>query len=378
MKPIQPFPLSASIILGSVAVFCWNSSPASAVLLVGNTTSSNGNGSNVVKFDEVTGEFLGEFIAAGSGGLASPDDLTFGPDGNLYISSGNDYATPETEPSAILRFDGKTGKFIDVFATVENMSRPYGNAFGPDGNLYVSSFLSDEILRFDGKTGAFIDVFASGNQLPGGLNGPNDLLFTPDGNLLVTTQGSVAVNGAPDFSLGLPSQILKFDLATGISSVFADQPEPAPESFGFVSFLGLAISPDGKLFTSDFANGIRTYDLETGELLNFISTNYTGTSLSNNFVGNLAFAPNGNLFTVGFDFTQENIGSILRYEGVTGTPLPAPGNSGAIFVDSNPNLVRSIGIAYQSSKPVPEPTSILEPIAVGAISVVLLRHRKRK
>jgi sugar lactone lactonase YvrE len=378
MKPIQPFPLSSSIILGSVAVFCWNSSPASAVLLVSNTTSSNGNGSNVVKFDEVTGEFLGEFIAAGSGGLVSPDDLTFGPDGNLYISSGNDYATPETEPSAILRFDGKTGKFIDVFATVENMIRPYGNAFGPDGNLYVSSFLSDEILRFDGKTGAFIDVFASGNQLPGGLNGPNDLLFTPDGNLLVTTQGSVAVNGAPDFSFGLPSQILKFDLATGMSSVFADQPEPSPESFEFVSFLGLAISPDGKLFTSDFANGIRTYDLETGELLDFISTNYTGTSPSNNFVGNLAFAPNGNLFTVGFDFTQGNIGSILRYEGVTGTPLPAPGNSGAIFVDSNPHLVRSIGIAYQSSKPVPEPTSILEPIAVGAISVVLLRHRKRK
>jgi sugar lactone lactonase YvrE len=244
--------------------------------------------------------------------------------------------------------------------------------------LYVSSFLSDEILRFDGKTGAFIDVFASGNQLPGGLNGPNDLLFTPDGNLLVTTQGSVAVNGAPDFSFGLPSQILKFDLATGMSSVFADQPEPSPESFEFVSFLGLAISPDGKLFTSDFANGIRTYDLETGELLDFISTNYTGTSPSNNFVGNLAFAPNGNLFTVGFDFTQGNIGSILRYEGVTGTPLPAPGNSGAIFVDSNPHLVRSIGIAYQSSKPVPEPTSILEPIAVGAISVVLLRHRKRK
>ncbi|MGB3237240.1 MAG: NHL repeat-containing protein [Geitlerinemataceae cyanobacterium] len=378
MKPTQIFTVSASIILGSVASFCWNASPARAVLLVGNTTSSDLGGSNVLKFDEFTGEFLGEFIATGSGGLSSPDDLTFGPDGNLYISSGNDSATPETEPSAILRFDGKTGTFLDVFAKSDRLNRPYGNAFGPDGNFYVASFLSDEILRFDGKTGDFLDVFASGNQLPGGLNGPNDLLFTPDGKLLVTTQGSVAVNGAADFSFGLPSQILKFDLATGTSSIFADQPQPSPDSFGFVSFLGLAISPDGKLFASDFANGIRTYDLGTGELLDFISTNYTGTSPSNNFIGSLAFTPNGNLFTVGFDFTQENVGTILRYDGITGMPLPAPGKSSAIFVDANPNLVRPIGIAFQPTKAVPEPTSVLEPIAVGAVAVFLLRHRKRK
>ncbi|NJK28522.1 MAG: PEP-CTERM sorting domain-containing protein, partial [Coleofasciculaceae cyanobacterium SM2_3_26] len=265
--------IPSTLVLAPLAALGIGVSEAQAILLVGNTRlSEDGNrGFNVVGFDEDTGVFLGEFIAAGSGGLSNPDDLTFGPDGNLYISSGD-----TLENSAILRFDGFTGEFIDIFATSDTLRRPYGNAFGPDGNLYVSSFLSDEILRFNGTTGEFIDVFATGNGLAGGLNGPNDLLFAPDGSLLVTTQGSVATNGVANFP-GLPSQILKFDLATGMSTVFADQPVPTPESFGFVSFLGLALGGDGNLYTSDFANGIRVYDL-AGTLLETRSTNFTGTN----------------------------------------------------------------------------------------------------
>ncbi|MGP1371282.1 MAG: Vgb family protein [Almyronema sp.] len=362
------------VVLGVLLGWGW-ATAGEAALLVGNTAlTADGRGYNVLRFDEQTGAFLGEFIPTGSGGLVSPDDLTFGPDGNLYVSSGNDNATPTVEPSAILRFDGITGEFIDVFATSPTLNRPYGNAFGPDGNLYVASFLSDEILRYDGVTGEFIDVFATGNGLPGGLNGPNDLLFLPDGSLLVTTQGSVAVNGEPDFSLGLPSQILRFDMTTGVSTVFADQPIPTPDSFGFVSFLGLAIGPDGNLFTSDFANGIRVYDLATGNLLETFSTNYTATLPSNNFIGSLTFTPDNLLFSVGFDLTQpNNLGAILRYDGFTGEPLPSAGNSGPIFVPTNANLIRPIGITYADLPPVPEPG-----LGMGLLSLAALGLRLRR
>ncbi|MBW4650277.1 MAG: NHL repeat-containing protein [Kastovskya adunca ATA6-11-RM4] len=366
----KTFPnLLASVVLGTVATLSLGSSSATAALLVGNT-----RGDNVVLFDDRTGDFLGEFIPSGSGGLLSPDDLNFGPDGNLYVTSGN---TPET--SAVLRYDGKTGAFIDVFASGNGLFRPYGAAFGADGNLYVSSFLSDQILRYDGKTGAFIDVFASGNGQPGSLNGPNDLLFGADGSLYVTTQGSVAVNGEPDFSRGLPSQVLRFDMTTRTSTVFVDQPTPSPDSFGFVSFLGLALGANGDLFVSDFANDIQRYNLATGTLIDSLSANYTGTVPSNNFIGNLTFGLDNTLYTVGFDLTNNNFGAILRYDGVTREALPAPGNEGAVFVATTPQLLRPVGITFTSQPlaSVPEPTATVGLLTFGTFFMASRWKRQR-
>ncbi len=145
--------------------------------LVGNT-----RGDNVLIFDASTGETLGELITPGLGGLNEPDTLLFGPDANgdgrsdLYISRG-----AEPGIASILRFDGLSGEFIDTFVGDDlhtnldetgGLIRPYGMAFGPDSNLYVASFLSDQILRYDGTTGDFIDVFAQGNGQAGSLNGP--------------------------------------------------------------------------------------------------------------------------------------------------------------------------------------------------------------
>ncbi|MDX2099535.1 MAG: PEP-CTERM sorting domain-containing protein, partial [Leptolyngbyaceae cyanobacterium bins.59] len=224
--------LSVGLAVGASASMGFGVKPADAAsLLVGNT-----DGNNVVLFDSTTGQFQKEFIAPGSGGLLRPDDLVLGPDGNLYISSGGDSGTGK-----ILRYNSQTGQFIDVFA--EGGIRPYGIAFGPDGYLYVSSFRTDEILRFDATTGTFVDVFATGTKTANGLNGPNDLLFTPDGKLLVSTQGSVALGGGTiSFRFGFESQVISYDIATKQSTVLVNQPAPAPGS-GFVSFLGLALGP---------------------------------------------------------------------------------------------------------------------------------------
>jgi sugar lactone lactonase YvrE len=316
-----------------------------AAVLVANT-----RGDNILRYDQNTGEFFGEHVAPGAGGLVHPDTLILGPDGKLYVSSGETLAG-----SAILRFDLDTGAFLDVFASGHGMRRPYGMAFGPDGTLYVASFLSDQILRFDAATGAFIDVFATGNGQPGGLNGPNSLVFDTDGTLYVSTEGSIAVDGVATFP-GLPSQILQFDIATGQSAVFADQPPPSPEGLGFVSLLGLAFGPeckhaafsdnDGKcdLFVSDFAGDVRRYNAD-GAIVQVLSTNYTGTVPSQNFVGGLSFGTKGQLFVAAFNTVLDgNPGAILRYDGATGTPRPAVGQSGAILVPQSAILVRPIGI----------------------------------
>lgn len=313
-------------------------------LLVGpRVLVGNSRGNNIVAYSQAGGLPLGEFIPAGRGGLTDPDDLAIGPDGKLYVSSGAD---PET--SAILRFDRHTGAFLGVFASGHGMHRPYGMVFGPDGLLYVSSFRSDQLLRFDGQTGEFVDVFATGNGQPGGLNGPNGLVFGPDGKLYVATEGSVAGQFP-----GLPSEVLRFDVTTGASTVFIAQPPPSPSSFGFVSFLGLELGPTCNvplvgvcdLYVSDFANDIRRYSLTTGALKDTIDTNYTGTIPSGNFVGGLSLGLGGRLFVAGFDLNAEgNPGALMRFNAFSGDPAPALGNSGALFVSPTATLPRPIGV----------------------------------
>ena len=297
-------------------------------LLVGNT-----RGANVVSIDRQTGAYIKDFIPAGSGGLTDPDDLTFGPDGNLYASSGSNTG------GQILRYDGKTGAFLGVFAQSASLKRPYGNAFGPDGNLYVASFRSDEILKYDGKTGAFMSVFASGNGTAAGLlNGPNDLLFAPDGKLYVTTQGSVA-DKLGGISYKFDSQVLRYDLTTRAGEVFAGAPTPTPNGGGYVSLLGLANGLDGLLYTTDFAGGIRSYDRTTKALKQTLDTGklFGGTIATT--VGNLTFGSDGALYAPVFNADRTGVVA----NGVAKCSLSA--GSCQLITTNNVNLSRPIGVA---------------------------------
>src|SRR5690242_10519577 len=84
--------------------------------------------------------------------------------------------------NAVLEYNTETRAFRAIFASGGGLTEPSGLAFGPDGNLYVAGAIS-KVLRYDGKTGAFIDTFAPG--FSGRLLNPNDLVFGPDGNLYV-------------------------------------------------------------------------------------------------------------------------------------------------------------------------------------------------
>lgn len=301
---------------------------------------SNSRGDDLVRYDQETGAFVDTFVAKSTGKLLHPDSMGIGPDGALYVSSGD-----KPENSAIVRFNAETGTFEDEFAKGNGLHRPYGFAFGSDAKLYVASFLSDEILRYDANNGTFIDSFKKGDGMPGGLNGPNGLAFGPDGKLYVTTEGTVAVNGEATFP-GLPSQVLQIDIATGNMSVFIDQPAMGSGGLGYVSLLGIVFEKNCttqcRIYVSDFANDIRVYDWPSGMLASSISTNYTKTMPSSNNLGSVTIGENGNIFTCGFEATSA-VGTVLRFDA-SGMPSPATGKSDAIFVDADARLNRPIGI----------------------------------
>ncbi len=132
----------------------------------------------VLRYDGLTGSFLGAFVSSGSGGLDSPLDLGFGPDGRLYVTS---FGSGE-----LLRYDGSTGAFVDRIAS--GLSQPQGLSFGTDGSVYIANQGTDEILRFDG-TG--LSVFVGAGS--GGLDQPRHAIFGPDGNLYVASQATQQV-----------------------------------------------------------------------------------------------------------------------------------------------------------------------------------------
>ena len=133
-------------------------------------------GNQVLHYD-AAGNFLGSF---GFGRLVFPSDMaSFGPSGNLYVTSGNDDVQEFTLAGAYV------GQFSDGLA--QGMFGIRGITFGPDGNAYETDNGNSNIYRFNGTTGAFMDVFATGS------GGFEDLHFGPDGNLYVASAGDNAI-----------------------------------------------------------------------------------------------------------------------------------------------------------------------------------------
>jgi WD40 repeat protein len=138
----------------------------------------------IKRYNGTTGVFIDTFVSAGSGGLSHPTEITFGPDGNLY--AGGIGAPIFGSPGDIKRYNGTTGAFINTFvpASSGGLAQPTDMTFGPDGNLYVSS-MAFEIKRYNGTTGAFIDTFVPAHT--GGLLNTDSLAFGPDGNLFLSS-----------------------------------------------------------------------------------------------------------------------------------------------------------------------------------------------
>ncbi len=288
------------------------------------------------------GGFLLEF--AKPGGSDYPVDPIIGPDGNLYLSGWNS--------DDVLRYNPTTGAFIDEFVVAGSggLDSAAGLAFGPDGHLYVASRLTSEVLRFDGSTGAFIDVFADLSPIAGGVEEPEGLTFGPDGDLYVS-----------DYKL---SAVYKLDGNTGeFDSVFV-----SAGSGGLNRAEDLVFGPDSNLYVaSDDGDNVLCYNGTTGA---FIDTFVAAGSGGLKDTQGLSFGPDGNLY-VGSWGTD----SVLRYDGTTGAFIDAYVNAGSggldetcyfDFIPGQQVYVTPVNDAPVNSVPGPQTTNEDTPLVFNA------------
>lgn len=258
--------------------------PSGGYLLV-----SDYDTNSVLRYDAATGAFVDNFVPKHSGGLNQPQGLVFGPeDHNLYVASGE--FAPSSDPhTAVLRYDGTTGTFIDQFANSGHITGPHAVIFGPDGNLYVGDdFGTDShVARYNGTTGAFMDDFVPPNG--GGLRGPFSLVFGPSGRA--------------------PGKLDLYVVSRGTDS-------------------------------------IKRYDGTTGAFLgDFVASGSGGLDAP---IG-LTFGPDGNLYvSAGFVAAPS---AVFRFQGPSGrspgAPMPSAGNSGAVFVASGSGgLLDTFGLIF--------------------------------
>src|SRR5262249_28404044 len=88
---------------------------------------------------------------------------------DLLVASGND--------NRIQRFNGTNGQFISAFTVAGGLGQPIGFNYGPDANLYVTSFGTHKVARYDSVSGAYLGDFVTNSS--GGLSGPNFMEFRP-------------------------------------------------------------------------------------------------------------------------------------------------------------------------------------------------------
>jgi hypothetical protein len=89
---------------------------------------SHGAGGTLSNTVSSFSQYTGAPKLAFTGGLASSEGMTFGPDGNLYVADG--------VSKSVLRFNPSTGALIGTFVSpISGIAFPFGITFGPDGNL---------------------------------------------------------------------------------------------------------------------------------------------------------------------------------------------------------------------------------------------------
>ena len=265
----------------------------------------NSRGTHSIKSYDAQGNYQGDFIKPGQGGLANPEDIVFHPDGSILITGHSN--------AFIKKYDGKTGEYLGNFSKGYVLSSPSKMSIGPDNLLYVTQWgtSQNKVVRFD-LEGNFVDEFTSigapkglghtwddeGNfyiALFGVVSGNGTIhKFGPDGADLATFINSAVLRGPTNIWWDSHGNMLVQDWNAGTILRYNHLGEyQGVFTRGLTNPEGLAFLPNGNILIGDWGT----------DLVHLLAPN--GNKLGNFTIGNGLIDPNcvrvRNLATTGID-----------------------------------------------------------------------------
>ena len=349
------------------------SRPASADLLIDNV------GSNSILRYNTASNTLTTFSNGDNGALKVPHGMTYGPDGNLYVSS--------LGTGQILEYNGTSGAYLGVVVphtfgsgnTPTSLEYPNGIAFDPNNSryLYIASFYNNEIDRWD-TVNHTLTTYAKlpstvSNNASLHVQGPTGLSFGFDGNLYVND--SSQVNGG--------SNIRVFNTSAGdtvghnIVAGFSDQTTGlnAPAQFTFTPYNGQ--TPPNLIETKFFNNEVDSYKISFSNGQYIATFDHIIASLSSGGVnepGGVAYDP-----TSGRVLITNYLGNSLLSASIDGSSVTNLKPTGVALNEATYIISIPIAPNFLSVGPfdVPEPTSVVL-LAVGSIALLGRQLRRRR
>jgi len=259
-------------------------------------------------FDACTGAYLRDLDSPTR--IRGAQAVKLGPDGLLYVTS--------EMSQQILRYRNDTLEFVDVFATIPGID-PTGFAFAPNGDVYVAGFKTDQVRRLS-SAGAAIDIPVPAGTA--GLDGPdNGIAFGPDGNLYVPGYNS--------------SNVIRHDPRTGTTTAVV-----ARNTQGLFNTRGLLADRNGSgmYITGEGSGQLLRLDFATGQV-SVLARGLTGPT-------GIDYAPDGSLLIL-------EGGGVGRFDPATGA------RSGDLIPASSGRIESGTYLAVVA-KPAPPKSAVIE------------------
>lgn len=252
----------------------------------------NSRGTNAVYLYDQNGLFLDDFIPSNSGGLVTPEDVLFHPDGSMLVTgSGN---------TAIKRYDGETGAYLGDFSSGYDLEIPSKMSLGWDSLIYVTQWGTTQqtVVRFS-LDGQFVDEFTQ-VPAPNGIghawdaehnfflalygNGTNGSVqkFDTAGNSLGTFVSTTYLQGPTDIWFDTNGDLLVEDWTTGKVLRYDTAGQYVGEFItGLTNPEGIATLPNGQMIIGDWGEDAVHLVDSSGAVLGYFASGNSLTDPNN-------------------------------------------------------------------------------------------------